>query len=279
MTLDEIISDAAIIRVHGNANFGSMDPREVVNDGVRKSAIGYHCGHTQVCILREHGLITKSRGMSFDVNLTKKGKRYARALCHDALFRAHRPVEQEAVAWRIDDLILQGAEPRFTTDRDYARRTAEYRYEGEATAKVTALYAASPPSRALSQDVFDQARIDYLRTSRDGHADRAHRLYTALVEVRDSVETYPLDDTSTCMCGSPVEGHNIGSGHAPVSQADHAISLIVEAIDKALGHAAIPDDALMGTGRPDDYEGPDAGMHDTEIEDRAALQPEGEANG
>ena len=89
--LAEIISDAEIIRVHAYANFGSMTPREVVNDGVRKTAVGYHCGHTQVCILREHGLITKSRGMSFDVNLTKKGKRYARVLCHDALFRASPP--------------------------------------------------------------------------------------------------------------------------------------------------------------------------------------------
>ncbi len=116
-----------------------------------------------------------------------------------------------------------------------------------------------------SLHIDTEARLEYVRRSRDGAADRADRLYRALVEVRDSVETYPLDDSQTCMCGSPVEGHNVGSGHAPVSQADHAISLIVEAIDKALGVAAIPDHALIGAGRPDDYEGPDVGMHDTEI--------------
>lgn len=118
--------------------------------------------------------------------------------------------------------------------------------------------------------IAQKAEADYGGTywsveTGDGAADRADRLYRALVEVRDSVETYPLDDSQTCMCGSPVEGHNVGSGHAPVSQADHAISLIVEAIDKALGIAAIPDHALIGAGRPDDYEGPDVGMHDTEI--------------
>lgn len=78
--LSSIVSDAEVIRVHGHANFGSMTPREVVNDGVRKAAVGYHTGHTQFCILREHGLITKPRGMSYDFSLTKKGKRYARSL-------------------------------------------------------------------------------------------------------------------------------------------------------------------------------------------------------
>lgn len=99
----------------------------------------------------------------------------------------------------------------------------------------------------------------------EGVAWRVHQLTEALLEVRESIKTYPLDDTATCMCGSPVEGHNVGSGHAPMSQADHAISLIVESINKALGIVANPDDALMGAGRPDDYEGPDVGMHDTEI--------------
>lgn len=78
--LSEIINDAELIRVHGNANFGTMTPREVVNDGVRKVAVGYHTGHTQFCILRDHGLITKPRGLSYDAALTKKGKKYARGL-------------------------------------------------------------------------------------------------------------------------------------------------------------------------------------------------------
>lgn len=89
----EIVSDEEIVRVHANANFGSMPPRQVVNDGVRKVAVGYHCGHTQFTILREHGLITKPRGMSYDCNLTKKGKRYFRVL-------SRAPAPMEAVAWR-----------------------------------------------------------------------------------------------------------------------------------------------------------------------------------
>lgn len=132
---------------------------------------------------------------------------------------------------------------------------------------------ASIPTKRSADVVDILARLEYVKASRDGHAARADRLYVALVEVRDQVETYPLDDTTTCMCGSPVEGHNVGSGHAPVSQADHAISLIVETIDKALGLAAIPDDALLGGVRPDDYEGPDVGMHDTEIDDCNDTEP------
>jgi hypothetical protein len=78
--LAAIVSDAEIIRVHGHANFGSMTPREVVNDGVWKYSIGYNGGHTQLCILLEHGLICKPRPGRYDASLTKKGKRYARAL-------------------------------------------------------------------------------------------------------------------------------------------------------------------------------------------------------
>jgi hypothetical protein len=77
-----IVSDEEITKVHGYANFGSMTPREAVNDGVRKTAVGYHCGHTQFTILREHGLITRPRPGSYDANLTKKGKAYARVLYH-----------------------------------------------------------------------------------------------------------------------------------------------------------------------------------------------------
>jgi hypothetical protein len=80
LKLAEIVSDDEISKVHGHANFGAMTPRKVVNDGVRKTAVGYHCGHTQFTILREHGLITKPRAGSYDADLTKKGKAYARVL-------------------------------------------------------------------------------------------------------------------------------------------------------------------------------------------------------
>ena len=71
----DIIGDIEIIRVHGSANFGPrVTPRDVVNEGVAKCAVGYGCGSTQLHILRDHRLITVS------ACLTKKGKRYARAM-------------------------------------------------------------------------------------------------------------------------------------------------------------------------------------------------------
>lgn len=79
----DIISDEEIARVHANANFGSMTPREVVNDGVRQYAVGYQGGSTQVAILLEHGLISKPKNCGYKANLTEKGKRYARAIYHD----------------------------------------------------------------------------------------------------------------------------------------------------------------------------------------------------
>lgn len=79
---EEIISNEEVIRVHGHAYFGPMTPRQVVNDGVWKYAIGYSSGHTQWEILRGHGLITGARRGRHGqkASLTEKGKRYARAL-------------------------------------------------------------------------------------------------------------------------------------------------------------------------------------------------------
>ena len=42
MRADEIITDEEIERVHANANFGPMDKRTVVNQGVLKCASGYY---------------------------------------------------------------------------------------------------------------------------------------------------------------------------------------------------------------------------------------------
>lgn len=66
----EIISDEEIERVHANANFGGMDKRTVVDQGVLKCASGYHQGYTSTEILKEHGLITDK------YKLTKKGQKY-----------------------------------------------------------------------------------------------------------------------------------------------------------------------------------------------------------
>lgn len=66
----DIISDEEIERVHGNADFGGMEKRAVVNQGVLKCACGYYQGHTSEQIIREHGLINER------YELTPKGKVY-----------------------------------------------------------------------------------------------------------------------------------------------------------------------------------------------------------
>ena len=69
---------------------------------------------------------------------------------------------------------------------------------------------------------------------------RADRLAKALKETRNRVREWPIDDHETCMCGSPVASHGMGDGHSPVSQGDHAISMIVEAINEALQQETQP---------------------------------------
>jgi len=106
---EKIISDEDVIHVHANANFGSMTPREVVNDGVRKYAIGYQGGATQIAILREHGLITKPKGCGYKADLTKKGKEYARAIYHTrtALSQAQVAAAYEAAAGIANSLLVR----------------------------------------------------------------------------------------------------------------------------------------------------------------------------
>lgn len=70
MSVQDIITDEEIIKVHANANFGSMDKRDVVNLGVLKCASGYNQGHTSRMIIQEHGLITPK------YRLTAKGRSY-----------------------------------------------------------------------------------------------------------------------------------------------------------------------------------------------------------
>jgi len=67
---EKIISDDEIERVHGNANFGSMDKRAVVNQGVLKCASGYYQGSTSTAIIKAHGLIDDK------YRLTAKGRAY-----------------------------------------------------------------------------------------------------------------------------------------------------------------------------------------------------------
>lgn len=81
MTVQELISDDEITRVHANANFGSMDKREVVSEALLKAACGYHNGYTAQQIITEHGLVkdvSNSRPP-----LTDKGRKYLYEAFHN----------------------------------------------------------------------------------------------------------------------------------------------------------------------------------------------------
>jgi len=67
---EKIISNDEIERVHGNANFGAMQKREVVDQGVLKCSCGYFMGSTSTKILEDHGLVDDQ------YRLTPKGKMY-----------------------------------------------------------------------------------------------------------------------------------------------------------------------------------------------------------
>lgn len=71
MREDEIVTDAELDRVHGNANFGSLTKRDVLREGLLKRACGYHCGYTMSSILKEHQLVTPKTE-----RLTLKGQKY-----------------------------------------------------------------------------------------------------------------------------------------------------------------------------------------------------------
>ncbi len=70
MSVQDIITDKEITKVHANANFGNMEMRDVVNLGVLKCASEYHQGSISTRIIKEHGLITDK------YRLTTKGKKY-----------------------------------------------------------------------------------------------------------------------------------------------------------------------------------------------------------
>lgn len=87
-TTEEIISDEEIDRVHGNANFGSMTPREVIDEGIKKVLIGYSCGSTQEAILQEHGLVSFRNQRTRTLRVTARGMNYARAMYQDGVLYA-----------------------------------------------------------------------------------------------------------------------------------------------------------------------------------------------
>lgn len=60
-TPEQIISEEEVIRVHGNANFGTLLPRDVIANALLKYAVGYSTGYTAASICEDHGLVSNSR--------------------------------------------------------------------------------------------------------------------------------------------------------------------------------------------------------------------------
>jgi hypothetical protein len=77
-TVQSIVSDAQVEKVHAFANFGDTTKREVVNIGVVQAALGFSMGHTMQQIITEHGLVKQSSGVR--PKLTAKGIKYLHAL-------------------------------------------------------------------------------------------------------------------------------------------------------------------------------------------------------
>lgn len=154
--LEAVIGDAEIVRVHGYANFGpEITPRQVVNDGVRKYAVGYQGGHTQLCILMEHGLITKPRPGKYDANLTQKGKRYAQALYQ--IDQARLRASEAATAAAVER--AERAEYALTECRPFIERYSDFRdgdYGGvepnEAMQLVHAIDQALPSAPPVAEE-------------------------------------------------------------------------------------------------------------------------------
>lgn len=84
----EVISDDYVKHVHGSANFGSMEPREVIDEGIKKVLIGYSCGSTQEAILQEHGLVSFRNQRTRTLRVTARGMNYARAMYQDGVLYA-----------------------------------------------------------------------------------------------------------------------------------------------------------------------------------------------
>lgn len=75
----ELLSEEDVIKVHAYANFGHQSPRNVVDEGVLKTALGYHHGSTARAILLEHGLMRET-GDRARPGLTAAGARYLNVL-------------------------------------------------------------------------------------------------------------------------------------------------------------------------------------------------------
>lgn len=62
-----IISDEELEQAFKNTNFGTDNYRALLNTSVLKKLVGYHCGWTITCIMKDLKLIGKTE------KVTKKG--------------------------------------------------------------------------------------------------------------------------------------------------------------------------------------------------------------
>lgn len=107
MSTKDIISDEQISHVHGYANFGSMDKREVVDEGVLKTALKFPCGGTQMAILKEHGLAKSSVKGGYDIYLTPKGRKYLEAAFGSDNYAEYRSLEFDERVQKYKSIIKE----------------------------------------------------------------------------------------------------------------------------------------------------------------------------
>lgn len=56
-TSEDIVSPQELEAAFRGTDFGGVDHRELLHASVLKKAVGYHCGYTITCIMRELRLI------------------------------------------------------------------------------------------------------------------------------------------------------------------------------------------------------------------------------
>lgn len=72
----KVLTDEEIARAFKGANFGIRSPRSLLENGVLKVNAGYRTGHTLARIMRELGLLGKSK-------ILKKGNLFLYHAMHD----------------------------------------------------------------------------------------------------------------------------------------------------------------------------------------------------
>ena len=71
-TVKELVTDAEILEAFENTNFGDNNHREILLEGVKKTAVGYHNGWTLTQIIRRLGLGVAADDIATN-KLTQKG--------------------------------------------------------------------------------------------------------------------------------------------------------------------------------------------------------------